>query len=293
MILPYWKKIFKSFHPDTAISWHRRPFKKLWYKKCNKGGRPSVKNNIISIIKEIKKDNPFLSEEKINELLVSLNIEDAPCANTISKYLPNDKKPPTKKQQQSWKTFLKNHKSGIWSMDYLVVPTIKFDLLYIFVIVSHVRRKIEHIAVTKNPDTNWLIQQLRNATPYNHIPKYLIHDNDSAFMSKEFQNFLANTNIKSKPTSCYSPWQNGISERLNGILRQELLNHIIPINEKHVQTLLEEYINKYYNVHRTHQGIDCQTPIPLKKQPKTKMQDTKLIKTPVLNGLYHTYKKVA
>ena len=239
-LLPNWKEILDSFQPDTIIGWHRSAFKKYWYKKSSKGRRPIIDNEIVAIIKRIKKDNPFISAEKIHELLLSLNIEDAPCANTISKYLPTNKKPPTKK-----------------------------------------------------PDTNWLIQQLRNATPYNHKPKYLIHDNDPAFVSKEFQNFLNSSNIKSKPTSYYSPCQNGISERLNGILRQEVLNHIIPINEKHVTNILKEYKDKYYNTHRTHQGIDCKTPIPLKKQLKTTMKNTKLIKTPVLNGLYHTYKKAA
>ncbi len=103
---------------------------------------------------------------------------------------------------------------------------------------------------------------MRNATPYGHKPKYLIHDNDSVFVSKDFQNFLTASGIKSKKTSIQSPWQNPIAERAVGIFRQELLNHIIPLNEGHLQKLLHEYIHCYYNTHRTHQGIDCKTPIP-------------------------------
>ncbi|MEA3424160.1 MAG: integrase core domain-containing protein [Bacillota bacterium] len=117
-------------------------------------------------------------------------------------------------------------------------------------------------------------QQLRNATPFDHKPKYLIHDNDAVFVCKEFQGFLKNMDIKSKRTSYYSPWQNGIAERVNDIIRQELTNHIIPFNERHLHNLLDEYINKYYNTHRTHQGINCKTPIPQPKYMPTTLENS-------------------
>lgn len=76
-------------------------------------------------------------------------------------------------------------------------------------------------------------------------------------------------------------------------MRQELLNHVIPFNEKHLHMLLKEYIEEYYNLARTHQGINCETPIVSDKPFKTVVEETILESTPVLNGLYHTYKKVA
>ncbi len=107
------------------------------------------------------------------------------------------------------------------------------------------------------------------------------------------QRFLENSNIKSKRTSFHSPWQNGVCERTVGILRQELLNHVIPFNEKHLERLLGEYIGKYYNPARTHQGINCQTPILSAKPVKTFAKTIVLESEPILNGLYHRYKKVA
>jgi len=74
-----------------------------------------------------------------------------------------------------------------------------------------------------------------------------------------------------------------------GILRHELLDHIIPINEKHLKYLLKEYISKYYNPVR----IDCQTPILKEKLPETTVDKTVLKPKPILNGLYHDYQKVA
>jgi len=292
-VLPSWESIQIVVTTQTIKRWHKTAFKLHWARKSKKIGRPGLSAEVISFIKKIHKENPSLSPEKINELLISMNITNAPAANAIAKYIPSTRKPPSNKQVQSWKTFLKNHRKDIWAMDYLVVPTLFFKVLYVLVIINHGTRKIEHFAVTKNPNLEWVKQQIRNATPFDHKPKYLLHDNDPVFVSKDFKAFLASSGIKSKRTSIHSPWQNGIVERMNGILRQELLNYIIPLNENHLHRLLHEYVHDYYNTHRTHQGIDCKTPIPLPKYPPTTIENTKLETTPVLGGLYHTYKKVA
>ena len=234
-----------------------------------------------------------MSPEKIYEMLLSMGITNPPAPNTMTKYIPTLRKPPSEKKVQSWKTFLKNHSKDIWAMDYFVVPTLFFKMLYVLIIINHDSRKIEHFAVTTNPNLDWVKQQIRNATPFDHKPKYLIHDNDSVFVCEAFKTFLYNRGIKSKRISYYSPWQNGIAERVNGIIRQELTNHIIPINEAHLHRVLKEYINDYYNTHRTHQGIDCKTPMPLPKYLPTNINNSRLKSKPVLNGLYHTYKKVA
>ncbi|HBF36091.1 MAG TPA: integrase, partial [Firmicutes bacterium] len=89
------------------------------------------------------------------------------------------------------------------------------------------------------------------------------------------------------------PWQNGICERTVGILRRELLDHIISMNEKHLEYLLKEYIDHYYNPHRTHQGIGRQTPLPSVRPAETSIGKTTLISEPVLGGLYHNYRKIA
>jgi len=144
----------------------------------------------------------------------------------------------------------------------------------------HRLRKIEHFAVTTNPSSAWVAQQIREATPFGNTPKYLIHDNDTIFTSRELKNFLENANVKAKKTGFKCPWQNGICERTVGILRHELLNHIIPVNERHLEHLLKEYIGKHYNIVRTHQGIDCKTPILKEKLPETAIAETVLKSNP-------------
>ena len=290
---PNWKSSLILVKPETVIGWHRNAFKFFWKLKSKKAGRPKISLKTIALIKRIHKENPLLSPEKIHEQLVNLGVVDVPAPNTIKKYIPKIRKSPTDKQKQSWTTFLKNHSKEIWAMDFFVVPTLCFQVLYVFFIISHDHRKIEHFAVTANPSSAWVAQQIREATPYGETPQYLIHDNDCIFRARSLQQFLKNTNIKSKRTGFHCPWQNGICERTVGILRQELLNHIIPFNKKHLERLLREYIGKYYNPTRTHQGINCQTPILSDKPVKTVAETTVLESEPILNGLYHRYKKVA
>ena len=166
-------------------------------------------------------------------------------------------------------------------------------MLYVLIVISHDRRVIKHFAITSHPTSAWVAQQLREATPFGNQPEYLIHDNDRIFVSKDLQGFLTNTKIKSMRTGFHSPWQNGICERTVGILRRELFDHIIPMNEKHLKYLLCSYIHNYYNPHRTHQSIGRQTPFPSERPTKTSIAETNLISEPVLGGLYHNYRKAA
>lgn len=292
-IYPNWKESLVIVKPETVISWYKTAFKAFWKRKSKKAGRPSISPATIALIKRIYKENPLLSPEKIYEKLISLNIIDAPCPNTIAKYITRAKKSPANNKTQSWKTFLKNHCKDIWAIDFFTVPTLTFKVLYVLLIVSHNRRKIEHFAVTLNPDSAWVCQQIRNATPFGEGPKYIIHDNDSIFVSEKLQKFLENSNIKSKRIGYHAPWQNGICERTIGILRQELLNHVIPLNQRHLEKLLKEYIEKYYNTERTHQGIACKTPVLKEKPVETKVCNTVLNSKPLLGGLYRSYHKVA
>jgi transposase InsO family protein len=289
---PDWKSALVIVKPETVIGWHKTWSKFIWKRKSQKRrGRPKISMTTIAMIKRIHKGSPLLSPEKIHELLVNLNVTDAPAPNTIAKYFPATRKPPSEKQLQSWITFLQNEL--LWSMDLFTVVTIRFQVLYVLIIMSHSRRRIEQFGVTAHPTAAWVAQQIRNATPFGKQPKYLLHDNDSIFTSMHVQDFLTNANIKSVRTAYRSPWQNGICERAVGIIRREVLDHIIPFSERHLHRVLHQYIHKYYNPHRTHQGIGCQTPDRTPCLPKTTMAETTLISTKVLGGLYHTYTKAA
>lgn len=295
-VLPNWKDLLFKVKPETVIGWHRTAFKIHWRRKSKKMGRPSISNETIELIKKLHKENPSLSPEKLHEQIKLRGVIHTPAPNTVAKYMkamPDKPKPPSEKQKQSWKTFIKNHLSVTWAVDFFTIPTFNFNILHVLVIVHHKTRRIVHFNVTTNPDAEWVVQQFRYATPYGEVPKYLIHDNDPLFRSNKFQRFLKISGIQSKRTAYKSPWQNAYTERAIGTLKRECTDHIIPFNERHIHDLLHDYILNYYNSNRTHQGLDGQTPIPTPTHLPVNVEDIKLKATPVMNGLYHTYKRIA
>ena len=290
-----------AFSPSDIIGLFRKLFKKYWgyisinKKKENRGGRPKLSDDMIRLIHQIQSENPLFSAAKIREKLLQLNILGVPVRNTVRKYMDLHPDPPpvnrSGNRDQFFDTFYKNH-SNAWAADIFVVPTVKFHLLYVLIIIKHSTREIVHFSVTYDPCAQWLRQQFREATPYGQCPKYLIHDNDPVFCSNLFKRFLKSSGIKPVKTSYQSPWQNGICERAIGTIKQELINYIIPQSPEHLHDCLKEYLY-YYNHHRTHQSLEGNTPVPSVKYLPSLPGETKLIATPVLNGLYHYYRKVA
>ena len=138
-------------------------------------------------------------------------------------------------------------------MDFFVVPTVRFHLLYVWFAIDHGRRRILHCNVTANPAARWVIQQLRNAFPDEPAHRFLIFDNDSIF-SADVARSITGFGIDPGRTAFQSPWQNGTAERFVGTVRRELLDHVVVLSEDPLRRLLREYI-EYYNAERVHTAI--------------------------------------
>ncbi len=190
---------------------------------------------------------------------------------------------PPRRPNQNWSTFLKNHRSEIWSCDYFSVTNIFFRQLYAFVIVELGSRRIVHIGVTRHPTDEWTAQQLREATPFGEQPKYLIRDNDRKF-GPQFQRVAESTGIEIIKTPIHTPNANAICERLIGTFRRECLDFFLIISERHLSKVLKEY-REYYNKSRPHQGIGQQRPV---KVETPTAEQGKIVAFPVLGGLHYT-----
>jgi transposase InsO family protein len=194
-------------------------------------------------------------------------------------------------KSQTWLTFLRNHLQISWAMDFFTVPTLRFQILYVFVVLSHSRRQVVHFAVTAHPTMEWVIQQLREATPCGLQPGYMFRDNDGIY-GDEVSRFLVGTGIEEVKTAYRSPWQNPFVERYGGTLRRELLNHVIILSEEHLKGLLKEFIAKYYHIARPHQGLDGTAPFP-SATAEAVTGASRLVSIPVVGGLHHRYVRVA
>ena len=138
---------------------------------------------------------------------------------------------------------------------------------------------------------SWVIQQLREAMPWGVQPRYLFRDSDGIY-GDGVSAFLDRCGTRQVRTAYRCPWQNPYIERFIGTLRRELLDHVIGLNQTHLDRLLREYIDDYYHVSRPHQGLAGDTPVRQQEREPI-VGPTKLMSIPVLGGLHHRYIRVA
>jgi transposase InsO family protein len=173
---------------------------------------------------------------------------------TVAKYVVHKGKPPS----QTWRTFLENHVQQLVAIDFLIVPTVSFRLLYVFVVVAHQRRQAMHFNVTAHPTAEWTGRQIAEAFPWDSAPRYLLNDRDSIYGSA-FRQRVGAMGIREVLTAPRSPWQNPYAERFIGSLRRECLDHIVVFSESSLRHILKAYF-EYYEHSRTHLSLEKDAP---------------------------------
>jgi putative transposase len=227
-----------------------------------------------------------LGAERIRGELLKLSIRLS--KRTVQKYVRRAR--PQKPRGQKWSTFLHNHAHAIWACDFVTVTDLFFRPIYAFILVEVATRRVVHVGVTRHPTDVWVGQQLREATPFDERPTYLIRDNDTKF-GPAFARVAAGSGIEVLRTPYMAPRANAICERFLGSLRRECLDHVNILNERQLWRVVHEYIT-YFNGARPHQGIRQQRPDNV--ATSVAAQGTgQITAIPVLGGLHHDYQRAA
>ena len=174
------------------------------------------------------------------------------------------------------------------AIDFAVVPTLRFSLLYVCVILDHGRRRILHVNVTTNPTAAWAAQQIVEALPWETNVQFLFRDGDGIY-GEEFERRVAGLSLRQIVTARASPWQNAYCERVIGTLRRECLDHVVAVNERQLKGVLDGYV-RYYNGTRTHLSLAKNSPIS--RRPSSKRDGT-IVALPEAGGLHHRYERIA
>lgn len=278
---PHWRSALLIVQPDTVVKWQRQGFRLYWrWKSRRKGGRPRIDQEVRDLIRRLSRENPRWGTPRIQSELALLGYEVA--ESTVATYMIKQPKPPS----QTWRTFLTNHANQIVACDFFIVPTVTFRVLYVFVLLRHKDRRILHVNVTPNPTADWTVLQIVQAFPYDSAPRFLLRDNDGIY-GANFRQTVESLGIQEVRTAFRSLWQNPYVERVIGSIRRECLDRLIVLNESGLRKILDEYV-RYYNEHRCHQSLASNAPLPRKPDPPA---NGRLLSTPVLGGLHHTYRR--
>ena len=226
--------------------------------------------------------NPTWGAPRIHGELLRLGI--AIAAATVGHYMVRRRPPPS----QTWRTFLTNHIGQLVSVDFFVVPTLTFRVLFGFVVLAHDRRQILHVNVTGYPTAAWTAQQIRNAFPWDTAPRFLLRDRDGT-SGHNFRACLEAMEIDEVLTAPQSPWQNPYVERLIGSMRRECVDHVIVLNERSLHRILRSYID-YYHLWRTHLSLGKDAPVSRRVEPAAPGE---VMAMPHVGGLHHSYPRHA
>lgn len=159
--------------PATVLAWQRRRFREHWAWLSRKTpGRPAVTHELRILIRDISIANPQWASPRIQGELRKLGIPVA--KSTVEKYRGRLRRPAS----PSGRAFLEQHVSEFVALDFFMVPTVNFRVLFVLIVLAHDRRRILHCSATDHPTAQWTTQQLVEAFPWSTAPQYLLRDRD-------------------------------------------------------------------------------------------------------------------
>ena len=284
-----WSNALIIVKTETVVSWHRAGFRRYWRWKSRSVGRPRVGADIATLVRRMATENDW-GAPRIHAELLKLGHDVS--ERTVSRHMP--RKPASPDAIERWKAFLRNHRDAIGGVDFLTVPTVTFGVLYVFFVIDHARRKIRRVNVTAHPSADWVIQQLREAFPFDETLRYLVLDRDAIFKGRvtaacRNTGMVAIKDMEMKPKliSYRSPWQNGAAERRVKTLRREVLDHVVVFNEKHLRRLVFDYV-AYCNDDRCHLSVEKDAPMPRPVMARPSANAT-VVALPRVGGIHHRY----
>jgi transposase InsO family protein len=280
-ITPAWRDVLRIVQPATLLRWHRAGFRALWRWR-SRAPPARVAKDTLALIRSMAEHNTLWGAERIRGGLLKLGI--LVSKRTVQKHMAR----PARRGPggSRWSAFLKAHAGETWACDFLQTYDIFFRPLFAFAIIELGSRRVVHAAATGEPTSGWVTQQLRNATAWGVVPRFLLRDRDGKFGSG-FDALAKASGIRVVQTAVRAPNMNAFCERWLGSLRRECLDHVIVLGERHLHRVLAEYV-RYHNAARPHQGIGQRTPVDGPRPRKGP-----IIAVPVLGGLHHDYRRAA
>jgi transposase InsO family protein len=196
------------------------------------------------------RENPTWGYRRIHGGLIGLGHHVAASTVwTILKAAGID--PAPQRSGPSWRQFLTTQAHAILAVDFAHVDTVFLRRLYILVVIEHGTRRVHLAGITAHPTGAWVTQQARNLLidlgDHADRFRFLIRDHDAKFTAA-FDAVLAGADIRIIRTPVRAPRANAIVERLIGTLRRECLDHLLIIGQRHLATVLQEYV-EHYNTH--------------------------------------------
>lgn len=278
------------FKPDTLLKWHRELVRRKWtFKKGAVRGRPAISHDLEALVVRLANENSTWGYGKLQGELLKLGF-DIGCS-TIRDVLKRQHVLPAPyrpKRSSSWRTFLRHYHDEMLACDFFTVETAWLKTLYVLFFIELGSRRVHLAGCTVNPTSAWVTQQARHLSwqiQDGTVPvRFLIHDRDTKFAAA-FDTVFTTDGVTIIRTPIQAPNANAFAERWVRSVREECLDRILILGERHLHHVLTAYVD-YYNRARPHQGIDQRCPVPLQRSTA---RDGPIERRDLLGGVLHDY----
>jgi transposase len=285
-------RLHRIVTPATVLRWHRDLVTRRWTQPRRRGGR-STAFELRQLVLRLASENPTWGYRRIHGELAGLGHQIAPSTVwSLLKRAGID--PAPRRSGPTWRQFLTAQAHSILATDFFCVDTVLLHRLYVLFVVEHATRRVHLLGITANPTGAWVAQQARNLLMDldDRLAgfAFLIRDRDSKFTGV-FDAVFASEGIRILRTPVRAPRANAIAERWIGTVRREILDRMLIVNRRHLETVLAEYV-AHFNDHRPHRALQHAAPLrPL--PPPSSQPDLHIRRHDRLGGLIHEYTQVA
>jgi len=241
------------FHPDTILRWYRELVARKYDGSRSRGpGRPRIEDGIAELIVNMASDNPNWGYTRIKGALTNVGYEVG--RTTIKRVLlENGIGPaPERNKGMSWRSFLKAHLGAIAGMDFFTVEVVTLTGLvryFVLVVIDLKTRSVEIAGIVHQPDGRWINQVARNLTDvcdgFLHDGYYVLHDRDP-LSTAQFRDTLAAGGAMAVRLPAKSPNLNAHAERFVRSIKEECINRVVPLGERHLRTVVRQFMIHYH-----------------------------------------------
>jgi putative transposase len=266
--------------------------RQVYYRKIRKRVYKQTKaNEVIAMVITLRNSMPRLGTRKLYLLLVDklrllkigrdkffdiLRVNHLLIQPNRSYHVTTNSHHRFRKHQNLILGLSINRPEQVWVSDITYIGK-REKPCYLSLVTDAYSKKIMGYYVADNLNTESSLLALKMAVKgRKNKSQPLIHHSDRGFQycSDDYQNLLANNNIKCSMTQNSDPYENAVAERINGILKQEFLidtyQQELPIMKKIIRETIEIYNNQ-----RPHYSNYMLTPSKMHEQNEIQMRTYK------------------
>jgi transposase InsO family protein len=276
--------------PETLVRWHREIVRRRWrLRSRRRPGRPPADPEAERLILRLARENHRWGYTKIAGEMRKLGFGGF-GRTTVRRILRKHALAPSPQRRRglTWPEFVGHYGRFVWACDFFTVTTATLRTYYVFMVLEISTRRIRFWNVSASPDGRWTAQQFRNLSVVSgDLPRHLIHDRDDKFTAHA-DALLAAAGTEVMRLPARSPDLNGHIERCIRTLREECLDRIIILNDRHLRWVLDQFV-RYYNRRRPHRSLQLHVP----EGPRDYPTDGRVARRQILGGLVSDYYRKA